>query len=481
VPSVPAEPAPVAVVGGGITGLVAAHDLAAAGVPLTLFEAQPRWGGVIRTERVAGFLLEGGPDSILAQKPEGVALCRELGLGESLVPTTPPRMVYVLRRGKLHALPEGVLGIPSRLGPFVRTGLFSWRGKLRMALDLVAPRGGEGDESIASFLRRRLGQEAVDRLGQPLMAGIHSGDPERLSLRATFPRLAELEARYRSLLRGFRATARAAPGPPAAAIGLGSAFVSLRDGLSALVEALVATLPPASLRSATSVASVARTGAGFSLRMADGATEAASAVIVAVPPPHAAVMLADLDRELADLLAAIPFVSTAAVFLGYRREDVGHPLDGHGVLVPWTEGLRTSACTFFSSKFAGRAPEGHVLLRGFLGSARDPGVLASTDAELAQIVREELGPLLGLRGEPVLVRVYRWPGGTPQMEVGHLERMARIEARLAAGPGLLLAGAGLRGAGVPDCIADGRAATAGARTLLSARGSSGGLFRPTPG
>jgi oxygen-dependent protoporphyrinogen oxidase len=455
---VPAEPAPAAVVGGGITGLVAAHDLAAAGVPFVLCEPQPRWGGLIQTERVEGFLLEGGPDSILVQKPDGVALCRELGLGDRLVPTRPPRTVYVLHRGELHPLPEGVLGIPSRVGPFLRTGLFSWRGKLRMGLDLVAPRGSAADESIASFLRRRLGREAVDRLGQPLMAGIHSGDPERLSLRATFPRLAELEARHRSLLRGFRAAARAAPGPPAEPTGFGSAFVTLRDGLGALVEALVATLPSASLRPGTSVASVVRTGGGFSLRMADGAHETASAVILAVPPPRAALMLVDLDRELAELLAAIPFVSTAAVFLGYRREDVAHPLDGHGVMVPWTEGLRTSACTFFSSKFAGRAPEGHVLLRGFLGSARDTRVLASTDAELAQIVREELGPLLGLRGEPVLVRVYRWPGGTPQMEVGHLERMARIEARLAACPGLLLAGAGLRGAGLPDCIADGRAA-----------------------
>jgi len=460
----------VAVVGGGITGLAAAHDLAAAGVPFALFEAQPRWGGLVRTERVDGFLLEAGPDSILAQKPEGVALCRELGLGESLVPTSAPRTVYVLHRGKLHPLPEGILGIPSRIGPLLRTGLFSWRAKLRMGLDLVAPRGAAADESIASFLRRRLGREAVDRLGQPLMAGIHSGDPERLSLRATFPRLAELEARHGSLLRGFRATARAA-GPVPSEPGLGSAFVSLRGGLGALVEALVATLPPASLRPRTPVASVTRTGTGFSLRLAGGDRETASAVIVAVPPPRAAVMLADLDPELATLLAAVPFVSTAAVFLGYRREDVAHPLEGHGLMLPWTEGRRTNACTFFSSKFPGRAPEGHVLLRGFLGSARDPDVLQSTDPELARIVRDDLGPLLGLRGEPVLVRVYRWPGGTPQMEVGHLERMSKVAARLHARPGLWVAGAGLRGTGLPDCIADGRTAAAG---VLSAGASTAG-------
>lgn len=474
-PTVPTrEPAVVAVVGGGITGLAAAHDLAKAGVPFTLFEAQPRWGGIVSTERAGGFLLEAGPDSILAQKPDGIALCRELGLGESLVPTSAPRTVYVLREGRLHPLPEGVLGIPNRVGPLLRTGLFSWRGKMRMGLDLVMPRGRGGDESIASFLRRRLGQEAVERLGQPLMAGIHSGDPERLSLRATFPRLADLETRHRSLLRGFRAAARGAGAAPPDATGFGSAFVSLRDGLGTLVDALVARLPPASLRPEAPVVSVKRAGGGFLLVTTDGRHVPAAAVILAVPPPRASAILREIDPELAGLLARIVFVSTAVVFLGYRREDVGHPLVGHGLMLPWTEGLRTNACTFFSSKFPGRAPAGHVLLRGFLGSARDPDVLRSTDDELARTVRNELGPLLGLRGEPAPVRVYRWPSGTPQMEVGHLERMARLEARLAASPGLLLAGAGLRGAGLPDCIADGRAAAARARQLVSAPGSSGG-------
>jgi len=465
VPTVPGpDPRRVAVVGGGITGLAAAHDLAAAGVPFTLYEAQPRFGGVIRTERADGFLLEGGPDAMLAQKPEALALCRELGLADSLVPTSAPRTVYVLRRGRLHPLPEGILGIPSRIGPFVRTRLFSWRGKLRMGLDLVAPRGRAGDESIASFLRRRLGQEAVELLGQPLMAGIHAGDPERLSLRATFPRLAELEARHRSLLRGFRAEARAANARPSAAEA-GSAFYSLKNGLETLVDALLAGLPAGSLRPGAPVAALARGGDGFSLQMAAGGAETASAVIVAVPPARAAALLAGLDADLSHLLAGISSVSTATVLLGYRRQDVSHPLDGHGVMIPWTEGLHTSAFTFFSSKFPGRAPEGHVLLRGFLGSARDPHVLEGTDAELARVVAAEMAPVLGLRGEPMLVRVFRWPGGTPQMELGHLERVARVEARLAGLPGLALAGAGLRGAGLPDCIADGRAAAAQVRSL----------------
>lgn len=455
----------MAVVGGGITGLTAAYVLAGAGVPFTLYEAQPRFGGVIRTERAGGFLLEGGPDAMLAQKPEALALCRELGLGDSLVPTSTPRTVYVLRRGRLHPLPEGVLGIPSRVGPFVRTRLFSWRGKLRMGLDLVAPRGPGGDESIASFLRRRLGQEAVDVLGQPLMAGIHSGDPERLSMKATFPRLADLESRHRSLLRGFRAAARAARASHPAAGPADSAFYSLRDGLVTLVDALLAKLPSGSLRPAAPVAAVARAGDGFSLQMAAGGAERAPAVILAVPPARSAALLAGLDADLSRLLAGIPSVSTATVLLAYRREDVAHPLDGHGVMIPWTEALHTSAFTFVSSKFPGRAPEGHVLLRGFLGNARDVRALEATDAGLARIVTSEMTPVLGLRGQPVLVRVFRWPGGTPQMEVGHLERVARVEGRLDLLPGLALAGAGLRGAGLPDCIADGRAAVARIRAF----------------
>jgi len=459
-----AETAGIAVVGGGITGLAAAHHLAAAGVPFTLYEARSGWGGVIRTERVGGFLLEGGPDAILVQKPDGVALCRELGLGESLVPTSVPRTVYVLRGGVLHPLPEGVLGIPTRVGPLLRTRLFSWPGKLRMGLDLLLPRGKDGDESIAAFLRRRFGDEAVDRLGDPLLAGIHSGDAERLSLAATFPRLRELEMRHRSLIRGFRVAARRAPPPSKAE----SAFVSLQDGLGSLVRALVARLPPEALRPGTPVTSIARADGAFRLALAGGGQATAAVVILAVPAPRAAALLAGLDGELPALLGAIAFASTATVLLGYRREDVAHPLDGHGLVVPRSEGLRTSACSFFSSKFPGRAPEGHVLLRGFLGGTRDPTALARDDESLAATVQEEMRPLLGLRGDPALVRVYRWPAGTPQMEVGHLVRLERIEARLEGVPGLLLAGAGLRGAGLPDCIADGRAAAVAGRRALSA-------------
>jgi oxygen-dependent protoporphyrinogen oxidase len=457
--------ADVVVVGGGIAGLAAALALHEAGRDALLLESSPRYGGVIRTETTGGFVIEAGPDSILAQKPEGLALCRTLGLADRLIPTNPEtRTIFVLRRGRLHALPEGMmLAVPTRIGPFLRSGLFSWPGKLRMGLDLVLPRGrATGDESIASLVRRRFGEEAVERLGEPLMAGIHAGDPERLSIRATFPRFVDLEARHRSLIRGMWASRGRAP-------LAGSAFYSLSGGLASLVEALVARLPAARRRTSAGVTLLERREGALRVGLADGTAVSATAVILALPAPAAAPLMAPLSSEAKGLLESIPFASSATIALGYRREDVAHRLDGYGLLVPRGERLRCTACTFVSTKFAGRAPEGHVLLRAFLGGTRDPDVLSLPDADLAALVRREMGPVLGLRGSAVLERVYRWPRATPQMEVGHLARMARLEAIVAGLPGLFLSGAGLRGTGLPDTIADGQRAAAAAAAFVSSR------------
>ena len=450
---------PVAVVGGGIAGLVAAYELSFRGVPFVLLEAGPRFGGVIRSERVDGFLLEAGPDTLLAQKPEALRLCREVGLEIDLVPTNPDqRTLYVVHRRRLHPLPDGmVLGVPTRLGPLARSALFTWSGKLRMACDLIIPaRRARGDESIASFFRRRLGTEALERLGGPFLAGIHAGDADRLSIQATFPRLVEMEQRHGGLIRGLLAARprAASPSPPM--------FYSLRDGLGELVEALVTRLPSARLRTHAGVRGLVRRDGRFTLRLESGEEVRAAAVILALPAPCAAPLVGMLDEEAGRLLGEIRFASSAAVYLGYRREHVTHPLDGYGLIVAEREGLRTSACSFFSTKFPGRAPEGHVLLRGFVGGARDAGVLAADDRELIDRVHGEMAPLLGLRAAPVLTRVYRWPLATPQMEVGHLERVAALERRLEALPGLVLTGAGLRGTGIPDTIADARRMTAAA-------------------
>jgi oxygen-dependent protoporphyrinogen oxidase len=453
----------VAIVGGGITGLSAAYTLHKLGRPWVLVESQPALGGVIRTETRDGFLLEGGPDSILAQKPEGVALCRELGLGERLVPTNPDqRSVYILRGGRLHPLPEGMmLAVPTQIGPFLRSGLFSWPGKLRMGLDVVIPgRDGRGDESIATFLRRRFGQESVERLGEPLLAGIHAGDPEKLSILATFPRFRELERTHGSLVRGMWAAPRARrrPGEPPPA-----AFYSLRCGLRELVDAIVVRLPRERLLTKRPVLAVSRGPEGFALALDRGEVVHAARVIVAAPGPRIAPALEPLAPEIAKALGAIPFASSATVLLGYRRADVLHPLDGYGLVVPQGEGLRTTALSFVSTKFPYRAPEGHVLLRGFLGGVRDAGVLALSDEEMVETVKRDMSGILGLRGRPVMTRVFRWPEGTPQLEVGHLERMAAVEEKARLLGGVHLTGAGIRSTGIPDSIAEGaRAAQAAA-------------------
>jgi oxygen-dependent protoporphyrinogen oxidase len=443
----------IAIVGGGIAGLAAAYELARRQADFVLLEASQRFGGVIVSEESDGFLLEGGPDALLTAKPEAVALCGELGLGERLVPTNPDeRAVFVLRGGSLHPLPEGVLGFPTRLLPFLRSGLFSWQGKLRMGLDLVLPRGeSKDDESIAAFVRRRCGREAVERLADPLLAGIHAGDAERLSMACNFPRLLQLSRAKGSLIRGLLGSKPAAGGgaaPPP--------FLSLRRGLQELVEALTRALPPAALRRLSRVVSLRGESDAFVLELDGQPPERVRGVILALPAHSTAGLLAPTLPDAARPLASIPFADTATVLLGFRRCDVEHPLNGYGLVVPRGERLRTTACSFFSIKFPGRAPEGHVLLRGFLGGVLDPGILGLTDQALVSTVIEEMRPVLGIRGDPVLERIYRWPSGTPQMEVGHGRIVAEVEARLAECPRLQLTGAGLRGTGIPDAIADAR-------------------------
>jgi len=445
------ERLPILIVGGGIAGLSAAYTLQQEGVPFHLYEGDDRWGGVIRSERVAGFLLEAGPDAILAQKPEGIALCRELGLGERLVPTNPhQRTVFIVRGGRAHRMPDGlVLTIPTRVLPFARASLFTWRGKLRMGMEAFVPARRDGqDESISSFMLRRFGREALDLLGDPLLAGIHSGDPARLSILATFPRFVEMERRYGSLIRGMLAARR----PTSASRG--HAFYSLQGGLSELVTALVGKLPPASLHASSPVDACHPVSDGYELTLRSGDRVRGGSLILALPGHRASPLLDHVDAQAAAIMGAVPFASTAVVFLGYRRDQVRHPLDGYGLMASRREGWRTAAMSFFSTKYPGRAPDGHVLLRGFLGGARDPSILDLTDSDLVHQVQRDAQGLLGLTGEPVLTKVYRWPLGTPQMEVGHLAAVGRLDERIARCPGLYLTGAGLRTTGIPDGVGD---------------------------
>ena len=445
----------VAVAGGGISGLAAAYELQARRVPHVLLERSSRLGGVIRTEQVDGFTIDGGPDALLVQKPAAIELCEELGLAGRLVPTREPRTAFVLRGGRLHALPDAsVLGIPTRLLPLVTSGLLSARGRLRMALERLVPGrpAGGGDESIASFFGRRFGREVVDYIAEPLLAGIHAGDVERLSVRALFPRLLEAEARHGSIIRGLGSLRDGRP-----AQGL---FRSLPGGIGELVAALAGRLDPAAVRTGAGVARLAGPGP-YRLELTSGEPVSARQVILAVPAYATAELARPLDGDLAALCGGIPYTSTATVALGYARPDVGHALRGTGFVVPRVErGVSLMAATWVSSKWPHRAPSGHVLLRGFLGGARDGAVLARADADLIDCVHRDFCKLLGVRGVPVVARVYRWPRLNPQHEVGHLARLAAIVARLERLPGLQLIGAAFGGVGLPDCIAQGRAAAA---------------------
>ena len=460
-----------AVVGAGIAGLACALSLLdrarASGVPLhlTVLDAAPRPGGVITTVRDGGFLVEGGPDCFISEKPWALDLCRRLGLEGEIIGTDPAfRRSFVLRGSRILPIPEGYqLMAPARLLPFATTRILSPGGKLRAALDLVLPRGAAvADESLASFVRRRFGAQVLERLAQPLIAGIYNADPEELSLRATMPRFLDMERRHRSvilaLLRG-RLGSRAGPSAPgkrpAADRGVSGAryslFVTLRGGLDTLVDRLLRDLPDDALRLRARVSSLSfEAGTGrYALATASGERIEADAVALAMPANAAAPLLRGLDPDLAGRLAGIPYGTSVTVNLGYRLADVPRRPEGFGIVVPRLERRRLVACSFSSVKFAGRAPAGTVLLRCFLGDSRAAG---TDPRRLEREVRDELRDILGITATPLLARTFVWPRAMAQYRVGHLETVAAIESRLARLPGLALAGNGLRGVGIPDCV-----------------------------
>ena len=463
----------VLVVGGGITGLAAARSLARDGVPVTLAEAGPVLGGKIATERVDGLILEMGPDSFLATRPAGVTLARDLGLGDDLVGTTDPRAVYIRHRGELVPMPEGLgLVLPTKVLPFARTRLFSWPEKLRMTRDVVSPRMLPADDiAVGTYLRRRLGSPLVERLAGPLVGGVYGTPIDELSLDAVVPQLRAAERDHRSLLLAGLADGRAmrsviAKRPPGSkSLGV---FVSLRGGMGTLVDALEASLADAGadVRTSCAVRSLDRAGSLVAARFADGSTGTYDGVILAVPAPVAARLLEGEVPGATAALGGIPHGTSILVTLAYPRDRVGRELVGHGYLVPASEGGPISACTWSSEKWPGRAPADIVLVRMFV---RDEGAATSLpEAELVAAARADAERTLRISGEPLLVRVSRWDGAMPRYTVGHLGRVAAVEAAVTAWPAVTVSGASYRGVGLPDCITQGLAAAERIREWIGA-------------
>jgi len=459
----------VAIIGGGISGLSAAFHLerarrAGADVRYTLFESSDRLGGVMRTEHFEDCLIEAGPDSFLSEKQSASVLCRELGIEDQLVGSNDAhRRTYILVKGRLIEMPDGLqFMVPTKLWPTVMTPLFSWGTKLRMARELFArPHTANGDESAAAFVERHFGPEVVDRLADPLLAGVYGGSAERLSVRAVLPRFLDMEAKYGSLSRAMLAAMKKRP---PATNGARPIFTSMKDGMQQLVDALVAQLDPDALRTGTRIKALGREGGQWLVLRQDSTAERFDRVIVATPGYIAAGLLRSVEPRLASALGEIAYSSSVTVALGYATSGFdgrgSQRDDGFGFLVPRSEGKRLLACTFVHNKFPHRAPEDRLLLRVFLGGSHDPAVLQIPDEEILRIVCVELRQILGLTAEPRFSRIYRWERSMAQYEVGHLGRVAEIERLRAGLPGLALAGNAYRGIGVPDCIKSGMDAAA---------------------
>ncbi|MAG16762.1 MAG: protoporphyrinogen oxidase [Phycisphaerae bacterium] len=458
----------IVIVGAGISGLSAAYRLrelaAETGqrLELTLLESSDRAGGTIGTIRHNGFLIESGPDQFVAAKPGVVSLANRLGVAsEILTPRDEYARVLVARGDRLTPLPEGfALLAPARFWPVVRSPLFSWRGKCRMAFEpLVRPRQSDEDESIASFVTRRLGPEVLQRAVQPLVGSVYGGDARHISLAATAPQFAAMERSHGSLARAFRrqrAAQRRDDDRRAGGARYGM-FATFKLGMSTLPDALAKSLGGA-CRFGVRVTAVQRRDRGWSVTQSDGQTIDANGVILAGPAHGAAALVRSTDPHLADDLAAAPYRSTVVVHLAYPREAIGHPLNAFGLVVADDQPGELTAASFCNVKYEGRAPRGRVLLRACLGARRDAQLLEREDSQLVDAAVRDLTPLLRIAGEPRLATVHRHRNAMSQYHVGHLQRVAVIRRRATRQPGLALAGNGYGGAGIADCITTGEQA-----------------------
>lgn len=467
----------IIVIGAGITGLSAAHRLmelsAEHGLPLevTVLEGKVRPGGVISTRDMDEFLAEEGPDSFLRSKPEALGLSIRAGLEPRIIGMSAEAgKIFVVRGGGLVPLPDGLFPAPARMAALFNSPLLSMRGKLRMSLEAVIPRrSSHGDESAASFIRRRFGGEAYERIAQPLLSGIYAGDPETLSVRAALPGLVKMEEEYGSVVRGMRKNGAAREARKDGKEGNGGRFASFDRGLGTLVNALVSRLPEGSVRLRSRVKRIDPAGEGFLVHLSGGNPIECDAVIAALPASQASLITGSLDLELSLSLSQIKYVSTIVINLAYCRSDVAHALDGSGFVVPSSEGIPLLACTFSSVKFPGRGPEGTVLLRVIMGDSQNPVIGCDDDQSLISSAHGALSSLLGIKSPPIFSIVSRNPESTPHYAIGHEALVERIMERARRYPGLRLAGNAYGGVGIPDCVRSGEEAALELFTYVAKR------------
>lgn len=449
----------IAIIGGGISGLSAAYRLSQSllsqegRVEIHVYETSDRFGGVIQTEQQDGLLMEGGPDSFITAAPWALELCRELGLAGDLIETNPEvRQSFILSRDRLIPVPRGFyLMAPAKVSEALRTPLLSLPGKIRMACEwFIPPRKGDGDESLASFVRRRFGRETLERIAQPMIAGIYTADPEELSLEATFPHFLQMEREYGSVIRALAKrkdiAASKASGPRY------SLFLTLKGGLESLISALIRQMPQVCFHPSTKVVRLEKNSCWKILLEKRGIIEA-DIVCLAISASLAAKLLSHTAGDIAGQLRRIPYETVATVNLAFHKKDITHPLNGLGYVVPSVEKKKIIGCTFSSIKFPGRTQNSEtILLRAFLGGKASRALLESDDEKVAQAVCGEVRKQLEISAEPLSVMMSRWPESLPQYRVGHRQVVEGIFAALRDFPGLYLTGNAYGGTGIPDCI-----------------------------
>ncbi|MEM7008215.1 MAG: protoporphyrinogen oxidase [Thermodesulfobacteriota bacterium] len=455
-------PKRIVIVGGGITGLSAAYRLQelekerALELEILLFEKSDRLGGAIKTVSKDGYLIELGPDMFFTKRPWALDLSKRLGLESELIQTNESmRGTSVLWKGNLIPVPQGFLMLaPSKIMPFITSPLFSWSGKLRMLMELFISKKEPSDESLASFVRRRFGVEALVRVAQPMIGGIYTADPEKLSIQATMPQFLEMEQTRGSVIRAMLQNSGEIKGDSGARY---SQFLSFNDGMETIVDKITSILPEDSLCLNEAVDKISKTNSTWEIETNNRKINC-DGIIISTPAYHAASLVNNIDPSLGDDLSSIEHASSAVIALAYKKENIGSNLHGFGFVVPDVEGIKLIACSYSSTKFDGRAPDGHVLLRAFVGGALNPSICELEDTKIIGQVTQELNSILNIKSDPDFTMIERYPDAMPQYHIGHVKKVEQIKQRVTNLKGLEIAGNAYNGVGIPDTIHSGELA-----------------------